>query len=73
MKPELVVIANQKVAVNTFSLLVQRKYAPSAHYFEMVKIHLFVINRIKRTNRPFLVTRRLKGSSSNFQFEVDTA
>jgi hypothetical protein len=38
MKSESVVIANQQVAVNTFSLLVQIKYAPSAHTIQLVKI-----------------------------------
>jgi hypothetical protein len=41
MKPESVVIANQKVAVNSFSLLVQLKYAPSAHTYQLVEIQPF--------------------------------
>ena len=36
MKSESVVIANQQVAVNTFSLLVQRKYAPFAYKNKLV-------------------------------------
>lgn len=73
MKSELVVIAGQKTAVNTFSLLVQRKYAPSAHVFELVKVQLGRVSDLKRNCSPSAVRLRTKGESSNFQFEVETA
>jgi len=56
--------------VNTFSLLVQRKYAPSAHTDQLVKIQLKLRRVLKRTCRPRWVTARLKGISSSTQLEI---
>ena len=73
MKPELVVIAGQQTAVNTFSDLVQIKMRLPRINSSERESHWKEISFLKRKNSPTAVRLGMKGLSSKDQLEVETA